>query len=66
MPSRSTVILTPMSKKDDVSNGTMSSIQRQRITKTQKQLAADYGEDDSLNIWKENWFDKYEKKTSRS
>lgn len=34
--------------------------ERQRIRKTMKEL--EVLEDDCTNIWKENWFDKYEKR----
>ncbi|XP_037958820.1 uncharacterized protein LOC119688206 [Teleopsis dalmanni] len=35
-------------------------IERHRVKKTMKQLSE--LEDDSIDIWKENWFDKYEKR----
>lgn len=37
-------------------------IERQRVRKTNQQLDEMGIEDDSTNIWKENWFDKYEKR----
>ncbi|CAF4915856.1 unnamed protein product [Pieris macdunnoughi] len=36
-------------------------VERHRIKKTMKELSE--LEDDSTDIWKENWFDKYEKRT---
>jgi hypothetical protein len=38
-------------------------VERQRIRKTQKELDKMNIDDDATNIWKENWFDKYEKRT---
>jgi len=35
-------------------------VERKRIKKTMKELSE--LEDDSTDIWKENWFDKYEKR----
>ncbi|XP_063979337.1 uncharacterized protein LOC135163656 isoform X2 [Diachasmimorpha longicaudata] len=39
---------------------TIRPIERHRVKKTMKQLSE--LEDDSIDIWKENWFDKYEKR----
>ena len=39
----------------------MWSVERQRIRKTAKELENLHG-DDEINIWKENWFDEYEKR----
>ncbi|GBP85987.1 hypothetical protein EVAR_57463_1 [Eumeta japonica] len=54
----------PMSKCSTVvtSIPTMWPCDRQRIRKTQKELDAIGVGEDSTNIWKENWFDKYERR----
>lgn len=54
----------PMSKCSTVVTTipTMWPTDRQRIQKTQKELDKLGVGDDSTNIWRENWFDKYEKR----
>lgn len=43
---------------------TLWPIERQRILKTNQELAQGDLDDDSVNIWKLNWFDKYENRSS--
>lgn len=52
----------PMSKSSTVITyiPTIWPVERHRIKKTMKELSE--LEDDSIDIWKENWFDKYEKR----
>ncbi|KAG5864678.1 hypothetical protein JTB14_001609 [Gonioctena quinquepunctata] len=52
----------PMSKSSSVVVfiPTIWPVERQRIKKTMKEL--ENHDDDSIDIWKENWFDKYEKR----
>ncbi|XP_053596141.1 uncharacterized protein LOC103578666 [Microplitis demolitor] len=54
----------PMSKCSTVVTTipTMWPVDRQRIRKTLKELDAMGIGDDSTNIWKENWFDKYQRR----
>lgn len=54
----------PMSKSSSVVTyiSTIWPIERQRIRKSQKELNEMDADDDATNIWKENWFDKYEKR----
>lgn len=54
----------PMSKSSNLVTfiPTMWPVERQRIMKTHKELANENVDDDSTNIWKDNWFDKYQKR----
>lgn len=54
----------PMSKSSSVVVyiPTIWPVERQRIRKTQKELGEMNIDDDATNIWKEHWFDKYEKR----
>jgi hypothetical protein len=54
----------PMSKSSSVVVyiPTIWPVERQRIRKTQKELDKMNIDNDATNIWKENWFDKYEKR----
>ena len=54
----------PMSKSSTVVTyiPTVWPIERQRIRKTQKEFDAIGCDAESTDIWKENWFDKYEKR----
>ncbi len=56
------LLLEPMSQSSVkvVYIPTVWPIERQRIRKTQKELAK--LDDNSTDVWKENWFDKYEKR----
>ena len=53
----------PMSKSSVIAAyiPTVWLVERQRIRKTAKELENLHG-DDEINIWKENWFDRYEKR----